>query len=114
MGYSVDYKPTNRRRAKRTVPQNKAQRTKDIKNVIRWNIRQLEHDTVTSAYIQRSLIIGILRLNRISPRADPSGDNTFQQLIAEGVVSRPERFGGLQYFDREDLIRSLKAYAGVA
>ena len=113
MGYSVDYKPT-RRRAKRTVPKSKAQRTKDIKNAIRWNIRQLEHDTVSSVYIQRSLIISILRLNRISPRADPSGDNTFQQLIAEGWVSRPKRIGGVQWFDREDLIRSLKAYAGVA
>lgn len=113
MGYSVDYKPT-RRRDKRAVPKSKAQRTKDIKNAIRWNIRQLEHDTVSSVYIQRSLIIGILRLNRISPRADPSGDNTFQQLIAEGWVSRPERIGGVQLFDRADLIRSLKAYAGVA
>jgi len=113
MGYSVDYKPT-RRRAKRAVPKSKAQHTKDIKNAIRWNIRQLEHDTVSSVYIQRSLIIGILRLNRISPRADPSGDNTFQQLIAEGWVSRPERIGGVQLFDRADLIRSLKAYAGVA
>lgn len=113
MGYSVDYKPT-RRRAKRAVPKSKAQRTKDIKNAIRWNIRQLEHDTVSSVYIQRSLIIGILRLNRISPRADPSGDNTFQQLIAEGWVSRPERIGGVQLFDRADLIRSLKAYAGMA
>lgn len=113
MGYSVDYKPT-RRRAKRAVPKSKAQRTKDIKNAIRWNIRQLEHDTVSSVYIQRSLIIGILRLNRISPHADPSGDNTFQQLIAEGWVSRPERIGGVQLFDRADLIRSLKAYAGVA
>ncbi len=113
MGYSVDYKPT-RRRAKRAVPKSKVQRTKDIKNAIRWNIRQLEHDTVSSVYIQRSLIIGILRLNRISPRADPSGDNTFQQLIAEGWVSRPERIGGVQLFDRADLIRSLKAYAGVA
>ena len=113
MGYSVDYKPTSRR-AKMAVPKNKAQRTKDIKNAIRWNIGQLEHDTVGTDSIQRPIIIGILRLNRISPHADPSGDNTFQQLIAEGWVSRPERIGGVQWFDRADLIRSLKAYAGVA
>lgn len=113
MGYSVDHKPT-RRRAKRTVPKNKAQRTKDIKNAIRWNIRQLEHDTVGADTIARSLAISMLRLNRISPHADPSGDNTFQQLIAEGWVQRPKRIGGVQCFDRADLIRSLKAYAGVA
>ena len=113
MGYSVDYKPTSRR-AKRAVPKNKAQRTKDIKNAIRWNIGQLEHDTIGTDSVQRPMVIGILRLNRISPHADPSGDNTFQQLIAEGWVQRPKRIGGVQCFDRADLIRSLKAYAGVA
>lgn len=113
MGYLVDYKPTSRR-AKRTVPKNKAQRTKDIKNAIRWNIGQLEHDTISADSVQRPMVIGILRLNRISPHADPSGDNTFQQLIAEGWVPRPKRIGGVQCFDRADLIRSLKAYAGVA
>ena len=113
MGYSFDYKPTSRR-AKRAVPKSKAQRTKDIKNAIRWNIGQLEHDTVGIDSIQRPIIIGILRLNRISPHADPSGDNTFQQLIAEGWVQRPKCIGGVQWFDRADLIRWLKAYAGVA
>lgn len=113
MGYLVDYKPTSRR-AKRTVPKNKAQRTKDIKNAIRWNIGQLEHDTIGSDSVQRPMVIGILRLNRISPRVDPSGDNTFQQLIAEGWVQRPKRIDGVQCFDRADLIRSLKAYAGMA
>ena len=72
MGYSVDYKPTNRRRAKRAVPRSKAQRTKDIKNAIRWNIRQLEHDTVGADTIARSLAISMLRLNKIAPTADPA------------------------------------------
>ena len=93
MGYSVDYKPT-RRRAKRTVPKNKAQRTKDIKNAIRWNIRQLEHD-------------------KIAPTADPSGDHVMQQLISDGILGKPERRGSVQMFDRTELLTSLKAWVGV-
>jgi hypothetical protein len=108
MGYSVDYKPTNRRRAKRTVPKNKAQRTRDIKNAIRWNIRQLEHDTIA-----RSIAISVLRLNKIAPTADPSGDHVMQQLISDGILGKPERRGSAQVFDRAELLTSLKAWIGV-
>lgn len=112
MGYSVDYKPTSRR-AKRTVPKNKAQRTKDIKNAIRWNIRQLEHDTVGADTIARPIAISMLRLNKIAPTADPSGDHAMQQLISDGIVGKPERCGSVQVFDRAELLTSLKAWVGV-
>lgn len=113
MGYSVDYKPTNRRRAKRTVPKNKAQRTKDIKNAIRWNIAQLEHDTVSSETVNRALVLSLLRFGKVAPTADPTGDHVLQQLIKEGYVQRPMRRAGVQVFDRSDLLTSLKSYAGV-
>lgn len=112
MGYSVDYKPT-RRRAKRTVPKNKAQRTKDIKNAIRWNIRQLEHDTVGADTIARSLAISMLRLNKTAPTADPTGDHVMQQLISDGILGKTERRGSVQVFDRAELLTSLKAWVGV-
>lgn len=112
MGYSVDYKPT-RRRAKRTVPKNKAQRTRDIKNAIRWNIRQLEHDTVGADTIARSLAISMLRLNKIAPTADPSGDHVMQQLISDGILGKTERRGSVQVFDRAELSTSLKAWVGL-
>lgn len=112
MGYSVDYKPT-RRRAKRTVPKNKTQRTKDIKNAIRWNIRQLEHDTVGADTIARSLAISLLRLNKIAPTADPSGDHVMQQLISDGILGKTERRGSVQVFDRAELLTSLKAWVGL-
>lgn len=112
MGYSVDYKPTSRR-AKRTVPKNKAQRTKDIKNAIRWNIRQLEHDTVGADTIARPIAISVLRLNKIAPTADPGGDHVMQQLISDGILGKPERRGGVQVFDRAELLTSLKAWVGV-
>lgn len=112
MGYSVDYKPT-RRRAKRTVPKNKAQRTKDIKNAIRWNIRQLEHDTVGADTIARSLAISMLRLNKTAPTADPSGDHVMQQLISDGILGKTERRGSVQVFDRAELLTSLKAWVGL-
>lgn len=112
MGYSVDYKPT-RRRAKRTVPRSTAQRTKDIKNAIRWNIRQLEHDTVGADTIERSIAISVLRLNKIAPTADPSGDHVMQQLISDGILGKTERRGNVQVFDRAELLTSLKAWVGV-
>lgn len=112
MGYSVDYKPT-RRRAKRTVPKNKAQRTRDIKNAIRWNIRQLEHDTVGADTIARSLAISMLRLNKIAPTADPSGDHVMQQLISDGILGKTERRGSVQVLDRAELLTSLKAWVGL-
>lgn len=113
MGYSVDYKPTNRRRAKRTVPKNKAQRTEDIKNAIRWNIRQLEHDTIGADTITRFNAISMLCLNKIAPTADPSGDHVMQQLISDGILNKPERRGGVQVFDRAELLTSLKAWVGM-
>lgn len=112
MGYSVDYKPT-RRRTKRTVPKSKAQRTRDIKNAIRWNIRQLEHDTIGADTIARSIAISVLRLNKIAPTADPSGDHVMQQLISDGILGKPERRGSAQVFDRAELLTSLKAWVGL-
>ena len=107
MGYAVSYRPT-RKRAQRQSPANKAQRTKDIKNAIRWNIAQLEHDTVS-----RELVLSLLRFGKVAPTADPTGDHVLQQLIKEGYVQRPKRRAGVQVFDRYDLLTSLKAYAGV-
>lgn len=112
MGYSVDYKPTSRR-AKRAMPKNKAQRTKDIKNAIRWNIGQLEHDTIGADTIARSIAISALRLNKIAPTADPSGDHVMQQLISDGILGKPESRGSVQVFDRAELLTSLKAWVGV-
>lgn len=112
MGYAVSYKP-NKTRARRQVPKNKAQRTKDIKNTIRWNVAQLEHDTVTSDTVSRALVIQLLRLDKIAPTADPTGDHVMQQLISDGVVLKPFKRAGVQVFAREDLLNSLKAWAGV-
>lgn len=112
MGYAVDYKP-RRTRARRQTPASKAQRTKDIKNAVRWNIRQLEHDTTGTETVARSMVINLLRLNKIAPTSDPTGDHALQQLISTGVVLRPTRRAGEQVFDRDDLVQSLKSWAGV-
>ena len=107
MGYAVSYKPT-KTRARRQTPATKAQRTKDIKDAIRWNVARLEHDTVS-----RSLVIQLLHLNQIAPTADPTGDHVMQQLIKDGIVLRPSKRTGVQVFGREDLINSLKAWVGM-
>lgn len=112
MGYSVDYRPT-RKRAKRAVPKNKAQRTKDIKNVIRWNIERLEHDTVGTDMVRRCFVINLLRLNKIAPEADPTGDHVLQELISRGVLRKPVSRSGVQVFDRADLLTSLKCWVSV-
>lgn len=112
MGYAVSYRPT-RKRAQRQTPANKRQRTKEIKNAIRWNLARLEHDTVSSETVNRDLVLLLLRFGKIAPTADPTGDHVLQQLIKEGYVQRPKKRAGAQVFDRDDLITSLKAYAGV-
>ncbi len=113
MGYSVDYKPTRRRR-QRTHSGSKAQRTKDIKNAIRWNIDQLDRDTVTTSTIERRRITGTLHFANITSTTDPDGDHVLQQLISKGYVLKPvERRGSLQFFDRDDLLKSLRAYVGL-
>lgn len=111
MGYAVDYKP-QRTRARRTVPKSRRQRMNDIRSAIRYNIRQLEHDTTGADTVRRDMAIRILHLNAIAPKADPTGDHVIQQLISEGVVPHPRNQTGVQVFDRDDLITSLKAYAG--
>lgn len=112
MGYAVSYKPT-KTRARRQTPATKAQRTKDIKAAIRWNVARLEHDTVSSDTVSRSLVIQLLHLNHIAPTADPTGDHVMQQLIKDGIVLRPSKRAGVQVFGREDLINSLKAWVGM-
>lgn len=112
MGYAVSYKPT-KTGARRQTPASKAQRTKDIKNAVRWNVRQLEHDTTGTENVSRNLVIQLLHLNKIAPTADPTGDHVMQQLISDGVVLRPKKRAGVQVFDRDDLVKSLKAWAGV-
>lgn len=108
MGYAVSYKPT-KTRARRQTPATKAQRTKDIKDAIRWNVARLEHDTVSSDTVSRSLVIQLLHLNHIAPTAD----HVMQQLIKDGIVLRPSKRAGVQVFGREDLINSLKAWVGM-
>lgn len=112
MGYSVDYRPT-RKRAKRAVPKNKAQRTKDIKNAIRWNIERLEYDTTGTDMISRYFVINRLRLNKIAPEADPTGDHVLQELISKGVLRKSKLRAGMQVFDRADLLTSLKSWVGM-
>lgn len=112
MGYSVDYRST-RKRAKRAVPKNKAQRTKDIKNAIRWNIERLEYDTTGTDMISRYFVINRLRLNKIAPEADPTGDHVLQELISKGVLRKSELRAGMQVFDRADLLTSLKSWVGM-
>ncbi|KAB7789450.1 hypothetical protein [Bifidobacterium cebidarum] len=113
MGYAVDYRPT-RKRAKRQVPQNREQRKRDIRNAVKWNLGRLEHDTTGTDSVSRSMVCLLLRLGKVAPAADPTGDHLLQQLISEGVLNRPTRRAGEQVFDRADLLASLKAWVGRA
>lgn len=115
MGYAVDYTPTRRRhRSHNHSASSKAQRTKDIRNAIRWNIDQLDRDTTSTSTIERRIICRTLHFNNITSLTDLDGDHVLQQLISQGYVSKPvERRNGLQFFDRDDLLKSLRAYAGL-
>lgn len=118
MGYAVDYVPTRERRKikkkyRRKHVTSKAVRARDMRNAVRWNLPTLEHDTTGTATVDRSIVINLLRLDRISPTADPSGDHVMQQLISDGILGKPERRGSVQVFDRAELLTSLKAWVGV-
>ena len=89
----------------------KAIRAKDMKNAVKWNLPKLEYDTTGTDTVERSIVIRILKLDRISPTTDPDGDHAMQQLISEGIVLKPKRVGGRRDFDRADLLQSLKAWA---
>ena len=118
MGYAVDYVPTRERRKikkkyRREHVTSKAVRARDMRNAVRWNLPTLEHDTTGTATVDRSIVINLLRLDRISPTADPTGDHAMQQLGSEGIVPKPFRIAGNYGFDRDDLITSLKAWVGL-
>ena len=117
MGYAVDYIPTSeqkRRKVKKKYRRehvtSKAIRAKDMKKAVKWNLPQLEYDTAGADTVDRSIAIRILHLDCISRDTDPDGDHAMQQLVSEGIVSKPKRVGGRQVFDRADLIQSLKAW----
>lgn len=125
MGYAVAYEPTWKRKNKRqprpvktlktrATPVDKAQRRKDMRRAVRWNLAELEHDTVGTDNIGAVMLVTKLRLKRIAPDADPDGKHALQQLISEGVITKPaRRSGGERVFDRETVLRELKAWAGV-
>lgn len=121
MGYAVDYIPTSeqkRRKVKKKYRRehvtSKAIRAKDMKKAVKWNLPRLDYETTGADTVDRYIAIRILHLDCISRDTDPDGDHAMQQLVSEGIVSKPKRVSGRQVFDRADLIRSLKAYAGVA
>lgn len=117
MGYAVDYIPTSeqkRRKVKKKYRRehvtSKAIRAKDMKKAVKWNLPKLEYDTTGADTVDRSIAIRILHLDCISRDTDPDGDHAMQQLVSEGIVSKPKRVGGHQVFDRADLIQSLKEW----
>jgi hypothetical protein len=73
----------------------------------------MEYQAIGADTITRSNAISMLRLNKIAPTADPSGDHVMQQLIGDGILNKPERRGSVQVFDRAELLTSLKAWVGV-
>lgn len=118
MGYAVDYISTEERKRRKVKKKyrrehvtSKAIRAKDMKNAVKWNLPKLEYDTTGADTVERSIVIRILKLDRISPTTDADGDHAMQQLISEGIVLKPKRVGGRLVFDRADLLQSLKAWA---
>lgn len=89
----------------------KRQFMKDIKNAVKWNLPRLEHDTTGMENVPREMVVKLLRLDKVATKTDPDGKHAMQTLIASGYVLRPVRLYGREYFRRDDLMQSLKAYA---
>lgn len=105
------YKPS---KAKRKSPRDKKTMVADVKKAIKWNIQAFEYATTSVSTVQRSLVITMLKLNKVSPKADPTGKHTMQMIISSGYVQPSRSAMGTEYFDRDDLVRGLKSFAGVA
>lgn len=109
---SIVYKRDLKRQVKNRKTNEKRQFMKDIKNAVKWNLPRLEHDTTSMENVSREMVVTLLRLNKVAMKTDPEGKHAMQMLIASGYVLRPFRQFGREYFRRDDLVQSLKAYVG--
>lgn len=108
----IVYKRDLKRQVKNRKTNEKRQFAKDIKNAVKWNLPRLEHDTTSMENVPREMAIRLLRLDKVATKTDPEGKHAMQMLIASGYVLRPVRQFGREYFRRDDLVQSLKAYVG--
>ncbi len=109
----IVYKRDLKRQVKNRKINEKRQFMKDIKNAVKWNLPRLEHDTVGVENVPREMVVKLLRLDKVATKTDPDGKHAMQTLILLGYVLRPRRYLGREYFRRDDLVQSLKAYVGV-
>ncbi len=107
---SIVYKRDLKRQVKNRKTNEKRQFVKDIKNAVKWNLPRLEHDTTSMENVPREMVTRLLRLDKVATKTDPEGKHAMQMLIASGYVLRPVRQFGREYFRRDDLVQSLKAY----
>lgn len=108
----IVYKRDLKRQVKNRKINEKRQFMKDIKNAVKWNLPRLEHDTTSMENVPREMATRLLRLDKVATKTDPDGKHAMQMLIASGYVLRPVRQFGREYFRRDDLVQSLKAYVG--
>jgi len=108
----IVYKRDLKRQVKNRKINEKRQFMKDIKNAVKWNLPRLEHDTVGVENVPREMVVKLLRLDKVATKTDPDGKHAMQTLISLGYVLRPRRYLGREYFRRDDLVQSLKAYVG--
>ena len=109
---SIVYKRDLKRQVKNRKTNEKRQFMKDIKNAVKWNLPRLEHDTTSMENVSREMVVKLLRLDKVATKTDPEGKHAMQTLIASGYALRPVRQFGREYFRRDDLVQSLKAYVG--
>lgn len=94
----------------------KAKRLKDLQTQIRRRWPVFEMSVTGTSTVSREMAISLLRLDRIAPTSDPTGDHALQQLISIGVLNKPQHIDGLTgaRFQTADILASLQAWAGVA
>lgn len=110
---SIVYTRDLRKHARNRKENEKKQFAKDVKNAVKWNLPRLEHDTTGMENVPREMVIKLLRLDKVASVSDPLGDHCLQSLISGGYVLKPVYQHGVKVFKRDDLVQSLKAYAGV-
>lgn len=113
----MDTHPANRNKQSKSLDKNlnqerksgKEARLKRVRRIVGRYLADFEHLTTSVQCVKRDDVASMLHLTRAFAH-DAKADHVLQQLIYLGIIPRCKRVNGVQVFDRDALVASLKAW----